>query len=90
MNLTDIKCVQYGIIGRDNNCIHSIMIVHMVIVTKYYIWVYKNIHRVSKEFKLGQIVAHRQLQLATGVAMGMKPKHIGPYIIKTQMVVQQQ
>jgi len=43
MNLTDIKCVQYGIIGRDNNCIHSIMIVHMVIVTKYYIWVYKNI-----------------------------------------------
>ena len=42
---------------------------------------YKNIHRVSKEFKLGQIVAHRQLQLATGVAMGMKPKHIGPYII---------
>ncbi len=32
---------------------------------------YKNIHRVSKEFKLGQIVAHRQLQLATGVAMGM-------------------
>ena len=42
---------------------------------------YKNVHRVVKEFKLGQIVAHRQLQLATGSAMGMKPKHTGPYIV---------
>ena len=42
---------------------------------------YKNIHRVVKQFQLGQIVAHRQLQLATGTAMGMKPKHTGPYII---------
>jgi hypothetical protein len=42
---------------------------------------YKNVHRVIKQFQLGQIVAHRQLQLATGAAMGMKPKHTGPYII---------
>ena len=42
---------------------------------------YKNAHRVAKEFKLGQIVAHRQLQLATGSAMGMKPKYTGPYTI---------
>ena len=42
---------------------------------------YKNVNRVLKEFKLGQIVAHRQLQLATGSAMGMKPKHTGPYIV---------
>jgi len=42
---------------------------------------YKNIHRVSKEFKLGQIVAHRQLQLATVAAIGMKPKHKEAYII---------
>jgi hypothetical protein len=42
---------------------------------------YKNVHRVAKQFRLGQIVAHRQLQLATGSAMGMKPKHTGPYII---------
>ena len=42
---------------------------------------YKNVHRVIKQFLLGQIVAHRQLQLATGSAMGMKPKHTGPYVI---------
>jgi hypothetical protein len=42
---------------------------------------YNNIHRVAKQFKLGKIVAHRQLQLAMGSAMGMKPKHTGPYII---------
>jgi hypothetical protein len=42
---------------------------------------FKNQGRVKKKFELGQLVAHRQLQLATGSAMGMKPKHNGPYVI---------
>jgi hypothetical protein len=42
---------------------------------------YKNQSRVSKTFELGQIVAHRQLQLATGPNMSMKPKFDGPYTI---------
>ncbi len=35
---------------------------------------YKNAERVKKTFELGQIVAHRQLQVATGSAMSLKPK----------------
>jgi hypothetical protein len=35
---------------------------------------YKNQSRVSKTFELGQIVAHHQLQQATGQNMSMKPK----------------
>ena len=42
---------------------------------------YKNQSRVDKKFELGQVVAHRQLQLATGPNMSMKPKFEGPYII---------
>ena len=42
---------------------------------------YKNQSRVKKKFQLGDMVAHKQLQLATGTAMGMKPKHNGPYVI---------
>ena len=42
---------------------------------------YKNQSRVKKIFQLGDLVAHKQLQLATGAAMGMKPRHTGPYII---------
>jgi hypothetical protein len=42
---------------------------------------YKNQARVSKTFELGQIVAHRQLQLATGPNMSMEPKFDGPYTI---------
>jgi len=44
---------------------------------------YKNQTRVKKNFQLGQIVAHRQLQLATGAAMGMQPKHTGPYTVES-------
>ena len=42
---------------------------------------YKNQSRVKKKFQLGDLVAHKQLQLATGSAMGMKPRHTGPYVI---------
>ena len=42
---------------------------------------YKNQTRVRKQFQLGDLVAHRQLQLATGGAMGMKPRHNGPFVI---------
>ena len=42
---------------------------------------FKNQSRIVKKFELGQIVAHRQLQLATGPNMSMKPKFDGPYII---------
>jgi hypothetical protein len=42
---------------------------------------YKNQSRVNKLFQLGQIVAHRQLQVATGSGMGMKPRFNGPYVI---------
>jgi len=44
---------------------------------------YKNTTRVKKQFEIGQIVAHRQLQLATGSAMGMQPKHTGPYTVES-------
>jgi len=44
---------------------------------------YKNQSRISKTFELGQIVAHRQLQLATGPNMSMKPKFDGPYVINS-------
>jgi len=43
---------------------------------------YINTSRVKKVFQLGQIVAHRQLQVATGPAMGMKPTYDGPFIIE--------
>ena len=43
---------------------------------------YKNVDRVKKTFQLGQIVAHRQLQVATGSAMSMKPRFNGPYTIE--------
>jgi len=42
---------------------------------------FKNRNRVIKDFKIGQIVACRQLQVSTGPNSGMKPKHIGPYVI---------
>jgi hypothetical protein len=42
---------------------------------------YKNQSRVNKRFQLGQVVAHRQLQVATGSGMGMKPRFNGPYVI---------
>ena len=43
---------------------------------------YKNANRVKKEFRVGQIVAHRQLQVATGSAMSMKPRYTGPYVVE--------
>jgi len=43
---------------------------------------YKNADRVKKTFELGQIVAHRQLQVATGSAMSMKPRFTGPYVVE--------
>ena len=42
---------------------------------------YKNQSRVDKKFLLGQLVMHRQLQVATGSGMGTKPKFNGPYVI---------
>ena len=42
---------------------------------------YKNQTRVKKTFRLGDLVAHAQLQLATGPAMGMRPRHTGPYVV---------
>ena len=42
---------------------------------------YKNTTRVDKTFRLGMIVAHRELQLATSKANSMNPKFRGPYII---------
>jgi hypothetical protein len=44
---------------------------------------YKNATRHLKQFQLGQIVAHRQLQLSTGAASAMKPQHTGPYIVQS-------
>ena len=43
---------------------------------------YKNADRVQKKFQIGQIVAHRQLQVATGSAMSMKPRFTGPYTVE--------
>ena len=43
---------------------------------------YKNVNRVKKVFQLGQIVGHRQLQVATGSAMSMKPRFTGPYTVE--------
>jgi len=42
---------------------------------------YKNKNRATKTFKIGEIVLHKQLQLATGANMGMKPKFTGPFVI---------
>ena len=42
---------------------------------------FKNESRIKKEFKIGQIVACRQLQVSTGPNSGMKPRHIGPYAV---------
>jgi hypothetical protein len=44
---------------------------------------YKNASRHLKQFQLGQIVAHRQLQLSTGTASAMKPRHTGPYVVQS-------
>ena len=43
---------------------------------------YKNANRVKKEFRVGEIVGHRQLQVATGSAMSMKPRFTGPYTVE--------
>jgi hypothetical protein len=43
---------------------------------------FKNLTRIKKQFLIGQSVAHRQLQVATGPGMGMKPKYTGPYIVE--------
>jgi hypothetical protein len=32
-------------------------------------------------FQIGEVVLHKQLQVATGTNMGMKPKFTGPYVI---------
>ena len=42
---------------------------------------YRNKNRATKTFKIGEVVLHKQLQLATGKNMGMKPKFTGPYVI---------
>ena len=42
---------------------------------------YKNTSRIDKTFKIGSIVAHRELQLATSKANSMNPKFKGPYIV---------
>ena len=42
---------------------------------------YRNKNRSTKTFQIGEIVLHKQLQLATGPHMAMKPKFNGPYVI---------
>ena len=42
---------------------------------------FKNQARVKKEFKRGDIVACRQLQVSTGPNSSLKPKHTGPYAV---------
>jgi len=42
---------------------------------------YKNRDRIKKDFKVGEIVACRQLQVSTGPNSSMKPKLTGPYAI---------
>jgi hypothetical protein len=42
---------------------------------------FKNQARVKKDFKRGDIVACRQLQVSTGPNSSLKPKHTGPYAI---------
>ena len=42
---------------------------------------YRNRNRATKTFQIGELVLHKQLQLATGRNMGMKPKFTGPFVI---------
>ena len=42
---------------------------------------YKNTSRIKKEFKIGQVVAVRQLQVATGPNNSLRPKYLGPYVV---------
>jgi len=42
---------------------------------------YRNKNRSTKTFQIGEVVLHKQLQVATGTNMGMKPKFTGPYVI---------
>ena len=42
---------------------------------------YRNIHRSTKTFKVGELVLHKSLQLATGSNMALKPRMLGPYCI---------
>ena len=42
---------------------------------------YRNKNRSTKTFQVGEVVLHKQLQLATGTNMGMKPKFTGPYVV---------
>ena len=42
---------------------------------------YRNIHRSTKSFKVGELVLHKSLQLATGTNMALKPRMLGPYCI---------
>jgi hypothetical protein len=42
---------------------------------------YRNLHRSIKQFQLGNLVLHRQLQVSTGVASALQPLHTGPYVI---------
>ena len=42
---------------------------------------FKNESRIKKEFKIGQIVACRQLQVSTGPNSSLKPRHTGPYAV---------
>ncbi|EPS65637.1 hypothetical protein M569_09141, partial [Genlisea aurea] len=42
---------------------------------------YKNKERLEKEFKMGDLVLHTQMQASTGVGSKWKPKFTGPYQI---------
>ena len=44
---------------------------------------YKNQSRIDKTFELGQIVAHKNLQVATGSYKSFKPTFDGPYVIQS-------
>ena len=42
---------------------------------------YKNTSRIKKVFRVGQVVATRQLQVATGPNSSLKPKYLGPFVV---------
>lgn len=42
---------------------------------------FKNINRTIKQFELGTLVLHKQLQVSTGPGTNFRPKFTGPYVI---------
>jgi hypothetical protein len=42
---------------------------------------FKNVHRILKDFRVGMLVLHKNLQVSTGVSSKWKPLFRGPYVI---------